>query len=707
MQWSHKPSEKHTVELLSAELRADSRLRNRVDEQATPILAELLVRRGITDSDSAVRFLTPSLAHLHAPEQMLGLTTAVDRISAAIERKESILIYGDYDVDGTMAVIILKTAIELCGGTADFHVPHRIREGYDLRGDVIEAAAAAGIRLIISVDMGIRAFAPAETAQRCGVDLIVTDHHLPGPNGVPKALAVINPNQPGCDYPCKQLCGAGVAFKLAQGLMQRRLDSKDQSRLLLSFMKVVAIATIADAVPLTGENHVFASLGLEALRKAVNPGLKALLEVAQISSKRPPNSTEVAFRIAPRINAAGRMDIARDVIELFSVKEVDRARLLAGKLDRLNAERQEEEQRILKAIDERIAGDPALRQAYCMVVDGEGWHRGVIGISATRIVERYHRPAVVISRDGEEAHGSGRSIRAFHMLEAIEASHRLFTRYGGHSHACGFSLPSANVEQLRAELDAFARARLSEASFEPVLDVEAELELDSVTPALFEALQLLGPYGAGNHEPVFVARAVQLTAPPRIMKDKHIKLKLKAGGGVRSSQRTLQEDDQDPGERLSAAAILATPRCHPDSTTIRRSERAVRVSRDSAAGDADQEPRPPATQDLCHPERREGSWFLPAQANPQIPRAARNDKSAENEELRTGSTTPSWRNAIVFDALGWHLAERLQQSPLLAGDTIDIAFTIGYNDHPDYGGLELSLRDLKPICGKPRIPSDH
>ena len=556
-------------------------------------LARLLIRRGLTDAESAARFLRPSVDHLHSPEQMTGLRCAVDRLDAAIERKDPILIYGDYDVDGTMAVIILKTAIELCGGTADFHVPHRIREGYDMRDDVIERAAAAGIRLIISVDMGIRAFAPAETARRLGVDLIVTDHHLPGPDGVPTACAVVNPNQAGCEYPYKQLCGAGVAFKVAQGLMQRRLPEKDQTRLLLSFMKVVAIATISDAVPLTGENRVFASLGLEALRRAVNPGLKALLEVAQISTKRPPNSTEVAFRIAPRINAAGRMDVARDVIELFSVKDADRARLLAGKLDRLNAERQEEERRILLSIEERIASDPALCEAYCIVVDGEGWHRGVIGIAATRIVERYQRPAIVISSSGEEAFGSGRSIRPFHLLEAVESSHNLFTRYGGHSHACGFAMPSANIAQLRAELDAFARTRLTVADFDPVLDVEAELNLSEVTPALFQMLSLLEPYGTGNHEPAFTARNVQLIAPPKILKDKHIKLKLKANSSVQG---------------------LGT----------------------------------------------------------------------DNRQLRP-----------VFDALGWNMADRLQQSPLLAGDAIDIAFTIDHNDHPDFGGLELTLRDFK------------
>ncbi|MGA9393457.1 MAG: single-stranded-DNA-specific exonuclease RecJ [Candidatus Sulfotelmatobacter sp.] len=595
-------------------------------DAAARTLARLLIHRGLTEPEAAARFLTPSLSHLHSPEKMAGLRCAVDRLDAAIERKDPILIYGDYDVDGTMAIIILKTAIELCGGTADFHVPHRIREGYDMRDDVIERAAAAGIRLIISVDMGIRAFAPAETAHRLGVDLIVTDHHLPGPDGVPKAHAVVNPNQYGCEYPYKQLCGAGVAFKVAQGLMQRHLPDKDQTRMLLSFMKVVAVATIADAVPLTGENRVFASLGLDALRRAVNPGLRALLEVAQISTRRPPNSTEVAFRIAPRINAAGRMDVARDVIELFSVKEPDRARLLAGKLDRLNAERQEEERRILLSIEERIANDPALCEAYCIVVDGEGWHRGVIGIAATRIVERYHRPAIVISSSGEEAFGSGRSIHAFHLLQAVESSHSLFTRYGGHSHACGFAMPSANVAQLRAELDAFARARLTAADFDPILDVEAELDLSEVTPALFQTLALLEPYGTGNHEPAFTARNVQLLAPPKILKDKHIKLKLKEG------------ERESAQQELSATAILTTPHCHPDGTAIRRSEKAE----------------------------------------------ARTQLRTENRQLRP-----------VFDALGWNMAERLQQFPLLAGDAIDIAFTIGHNDHPDFGGLELTLRDFK------------
>ena len=636
MRWTHKTTDQGLVAPLIAALRTDPALRGVAN--AAHILAPLLVRRGIT-AESASAFLLPSLSHLHAPERMTGLCAAVERISAAIERKEPILIYGDYDVDGTMAVIILKTAVELCGGSADFHVPHRIREGYDMRDDVIERAAAAGIRLIISVDMGIRAFAPAETARRLGVDLIVTDHHLPGPDGVPNALAVVNPNQKGCEYPCKQLCGAGVAFKLAQGLMQRRLDASVQNKLLMSFMKIVAIATIADAVPLTGENRVFAALGLDALRKAVNPGLKALLEVAQISAQRPPTSGEVGFRIAPRINAAGRMDVARDVIELFSVKDPIRARELAAKLDHLNSDRQEEERRILRAVEDRFSADPALCDAGCIVVDGEGWHRGVIGITATRVVERYNRPAVVISREGDEAFGSGRSIRAFHLLEAIESCSSLFSRYGGHSHACGFAMPAANVAELRTRLDAFARTRLTPADFDPILDLDGELDLSEVTPDLFHALRLLEPYGMGNPEPVFAARGVQLVAPPRILKDKHVKLKLRTGAESRE---------------LSAAAILAIPRCHPDGTAIRREEKAAAVA-EGYPGDG---------------------------------------LRSENRELRTGLASN-----ITFDALGWHMAERLQQTPLLAGDAIDVAFTIGHNDHPEYGGLELSLRDFKIPVG--------
>jgi single-stranded-DNA-specific exonuclease len=647
MKWLMKSVPQDQVESFATALCSAPTLRLNGDARLASTLARLLLMRGIADLASAHLFLFPSLDHLHSPYLMSGMRAAVDRLDAAIDRKEGILIYGDYDVDGTTAIVILKTAIELCGGTADFHVPHRIREGYGMKDHVIERAAAAGIRLIISVDTGIRAFAAAETAERLGIDLIVTDHHLPGREGVPKALSVLNPNQSGCDYPCKALCGAGVAFKLAQALMEKRLPEKDQSRLLTSFMKMVAIATIADAVPLTGENRVFAKLGLDALRRAVNPGLKALLEVAQVPATRPPTSIEIAFRIAPRLNAAGRMDVARDVIELFSVKDPARAREIAGRLDQLNSERQEEERRILAAIEGRFEQEPTLHDAYCVVVDGHGWHRGVIGITATRVVERYGRPTLVLSHDGGEAHGSGRSIRAFHLLDALESCRDLFTRYGGHSHAVGFSLPSARVPELRAHLDEYARLRLTPADFEPILDLDAELTLDHVTPDLFQALERLEPFGQGNPEPVFAARAVRLMAPPKILKDKHVKLKL-APAIAQASQSS------EAVEELTEAAILATPRCHPDAAEIRRSD--LRVA-------------------TANREQRTENRELPS----------------ENREPRT----ENWKRNITFDALGWHMAERLQDAKLLTGDTLDIAFTIGHNDHPEYGGLELSLRDFK------------
>jgi single-stranded-DNA-specific exonuclease len=630
MRWDLKTADSAAVERLAAELISQPSLCLKNPEIAST-LARLLVMRGISEVEAAEHFLAPALSHLHSPYLMTGMKTAVDRIEGAIENKEAILIYGDYDVDGTTAVVVLKTAIELCGGTAEFHVPHRIRDGYDMRDDVIERAAAAGIKLIISVDMGIRAFAPAETARRLGVDLIVTDHHLPGPQGVPDALAVVNPNQANCEYPCKALCGAGVAFKVAQSLIERRIPESDhRTRLLNSFMKVVAIATIADAVPLTGENRVFAKLGLEGLRAPVNPGLRALLEVAQLGHGRTLTSGEVAFRVAPRINAAGRMDVARDVIELFSVKDPARAREIANKLDQLNGDRQEEERRILQSITAHFEEQPALREAFCIVIDGEGWHRGVIGITATRVVERYGRPVLVISRNGEEAHGSGRSIHPFHLLNALESCADLFTRYGGHAHAVGFSLPVANLPELRSRLDDYARAHLTLADFEPVLNVDAELALDQVTPELFNLLQRLEPFGVGNPQPVFAARAVRLMASPRIMKDKHVKLKLAPAIG------SLLRPSNLDGPNL---AILTTPRCDPDSAALRRSE--VREATDN---------------------RQE--------------------------------TEGKWRKKITFDALGWHMAEHCQQTGLLPGDALDIAFTIGHNDHPEYGGLELSLRDF-------------
>ena len=573
MRWLLKSFDKSSAGRLSAELGVPA------------IVAQLLVQRGISDAQAARVFLNPALDQLHSPYLMLGMQKAVARLAAAIQNKEDMLIYGDYDVDGTVAVVILKTAIELCGGTVDFHVPHRIREGYGMKDDVIEAAANAGVRLIISVDTGIRAFAAAQTAKRLGVELIVTDHHLPeNDSNIPDALAVLNPNQPGCEYPYKFLCGAGVAFKLAQALMAKLRGEAECTRLLPSFIKMVAIATIADAVPLTGENRVFAKLGLDGLRRLVNPGLRALFEVAKVGDKPGGvSATDIGFRVAPRLNAAGRMDVARDVIELFTTKDKARAEELAAKLHKLNAERQAEELRILAAMQMRVDTDAELQNAFCLVVDGDGWHRGVIGICATRLVERYGKPTLVIARDGDEGHGSGRSIPGFHLLDALdhESCKPLFTRYGGHSHAVGFAIPSERIQALRTAMDAYARTKLTEADLEPALEVDGELGLDELMPQLYQSLQRLEPFGQANREPIFIIRGARMVGPARLLKEKHIKLRVAAG-----------------------------------------------------------------------------------------------------------------QNGRVFDVLAWRMAENLQALNLVSGESLDLAFRLDENQHPEFGGLQLILCDL-------------
>lgn len=563
-----------------------------------PLLARLLVLRGITTASAAATYLAPSLEQLHSSYLMRGMKEAVERLSSAIANREQILIYGDYDVDGTTAVVILKTAIELCGGTADFHVPHRIKEGYGIKDDVIERAAAAGVKLVISVDTGIRAFQAAETARRVGLDLIVTDHHLPESNeGVPNALAVLNPNQKGCDYPCKDLCGAGVAFKIAQSLFAKFKDEAEQKRLVPSFLKMAAIATIADAVPLVGENRVIARLGLEGLRRPVNGGLKALMEVSGLAEMgRALTAGDVGFRLGPRINAAGRMDVARDVIELFTCKDLSRCHEIAEKLNLLNTERQNEEARIMTEIETRLSEQPELARKFCVVLDGDGWHRGVVGIVASRVVEKTGRPALVIAREGDEAHGSGRSIAALHLLEALESCHGLFTRFGGHAHAVGFALPSAHLPELKQRLDEFVGSRLTAADLVPQLDIDAEIPLIQVTPELLEILRQLEPFGQGNPQPVFSSREVSLLQPPRILKEKHAKF---------------------------------------------------------------------------HVNQRQSDT----------------------------------KTSYNYEAVGWRMAGRLTDEPLQPGDQLDIAFTVGVNEHPEFGGIELNLEDFRKSGAiRPELP---
>jgi single-stranded-DNA-specific exonuclease len=492
------------------------------------LLARLLVNRRQDDPATAHRFLHPSLDHLHDPFLMLGMERAVARLLEAIARGETILIYGDYDVDGATSVIVLRKAIELLGGHTQFHIPHRITEGYGMREDVLDRAVAEGVGLVVSVDTGIRAGTVVEHANSLGLDCIITDHHLPEAT-LPPAVAVLNPKQPGCPYPDKNLSGAGVAFKLADGLFRRRCDDATRHRYLESFLKIVAIGTIADVVPLIGENRVIAHFGLEGLRRPKHPGLKALIRVAGLDD-RAISSGDVGFRIAPRLNAAGRMDTALEVIRLFE-SDGEEVTQVAERLNSLNEERQRAEEHALVEIEERLKDQPELLEQPAWVLEGEGWHRGVVGIVAGRLLERYHRPVLVLSCEGQEAGGSGRSISAFHLLDALDAIQAetpgFFSHYGGHAVAVGCTLERARVPELRARLLARAQELLHPSDLESELTLDASLRFPDLTPALLDELEQLAPHGMGNPGPLLGARDLELARPPRIFKEKHLGLALR------------------------------------------------------------------------------------------------------------------------------------------------------------------------------------
>jgi single-stranded-DNA-specific exonuclease len=523
------------------------------DARLPQAVAELLLARGITTPAQAFDFLNPEAAHLHDPYSMLGMDRAVDRIERAIAAREPILLYGDYDVDGTVAVVLLKTAIEMLAPAEDlvrFHVPHRLRDGYGMQSSVLEAACAAGVRLVITVDTGMRAFAEAETAQRLGLDLIITDHHLTEAHDkLPAALAILNPNQPGCTYPEKSLCGAAIAFKLAQALLERRDPARFRDKIFPSFLKMAAIATIADAVPLRGENRSIAALGLRELRRPVGAGLRALFAAAALDpAAKELTGYDVAFRLAPRINAAGRMDVASEVVELFTTRDAQRACEIAAKLERLNRERRDVEAAALALIDARLESDPGFIADRLLVIDGDGWHRGIIGILASRVVERTARPAIVVSvedgPDGKIAHGSGRSVDGFALLPAIESCADLFNRFGGHAFAVGFALPASALPELKRRLSLYAEQHLAARRPERLLHIHAELPIDRITPVLAGWLRKLEPLGHGNPEPIFIARRVRLVAAPRTMKERHIRLELAQLG---LAQLDLAQDTAAPG----------------------------------------------------------------------------------------------------------------------------------------------------------------
>jgi single-stranded-DNA-specific exonuclease len=491
----------------------------------SPTLAALLLARGCENEESARKFLKPTPDQLHDPYLMLGMDKAVARLLGAIDRGERILVYGDYDVDGTTGTALLLRALNLLGAQTGYHVPHRFTEGYGIQQAALEKAVAEGYRLAVSVDCGIRAHAPLYWARANGLDVIITDHHLPDDSadgeGVPPAYAVLNPNQSDCSYPDKNLAGVGVAFKLVEALFRERGRESQVS----AFLKLVAIGTVADVAKLTGENRAIVALGLQDLPKATNPGLRALMDVAGCGEGVGLTAYDIGFRIGPRINAAGRMDAARAVVELLGTRSSAEARRLAQHLDSRNQERKQVQQQIVNlAIAELESAETEPVNSYVAVIAGQRWHRGVIGIAASKIAERINRPCVILSIEGEVAHGSARSIEPYHLLNGLTACSDLFEKFGGHSHAAGITIKPERIGELRRRLNEHAAACLTAEDLRPCVYLDAELPTSEITFELIRELQLLEPYGAGNVRPVFLARNLCILSEPRLIGQGHLKM---------------------------------------------------------------------------------------------------------------------------------------------------------------------------------------
>ncbi len=512
----------------------------------SPVAARLLAIRGLDEVDAAARFLKPSLDHLLDPMGLADMGPALERLLRAIAQRERIAVHGDYDVDGITSTVILRRALELLGGDVVHFIPERLRDGYGLQPAAIERLHAEGVHVVVSVDCGIRGAEAARRARELNVDLIITDHHEPD-HALPDAYAVVNPKRHDCSYPDKHLAGVGVALKLVQALCTR----SGKTAWLPAFVKIAAIGTLADVVPLVGENRVIAKLGLQLLSKGPHKvGLRALLDVAGLTGKQI-DSYHIAFMLAPRVNAAGRMstpDIATRLLLAADETMADEARGLAEQLETENTRRRQEEQDIVARARKVIETDPDVGSRTVLVVAGEGWHRGVIGIVASKIVDAFYRPTIVLSIDNGLAHGSCRSIPGFDMLAALESCAPMLLRFGGHKQAAGLQIEAARIKEFRQAINGWGDERLSPDDLRPRLWLDGPLSFAHINSQVSEELGALAPFGPGNPKPVFHTSAVQIVDGPRKLKDRHLKM------AFRQNQRTFRAIAWNAAER---EALLA------------------------------------------------------------------------------------------------------------------------------------------------------
>ncbi|MEO0073821.1 MAG: single-stranded-DNA-specific exonuclease RecJ, partial [candidate division WOR-3 bacterium] len=495
------------------------------------LIATLLQRRGFASAEAVRRFLEPSAASLHRPDTLPDIDRAVERIMQTVSRQQRILVYGDYDVDGITGTAILVSALRMIGADAITYLPQRETEGYGLSLKGLEYAQTQGCTLIVTTDCGITDLESTAAAATAGIEVVVTDHHEPrrnddGSDELPTAVAIVNPKRSDSSYPFRELAGCGVAFKLAWRLLQAAGRTRQD---LAELLDLAALGTIADMVPLLDENRIIARLGLKSLQTGWRPGIRALTEKAGL---RPANlsSRDVSFVLAPRINAAGRVGNADTALRLLLTSDRTEADQLASQLDEMNRSRQLLEESIFEDAAAAVESSRLFEQRV-MVVAGEGWHEGVIGIVASKLVERFYRPCVLVSFKGETGKGSGRSITGFDLYSALKACSDCLLRFGGHRYAAGLQIHRQQVARLAAELNAFA-ARLPETVFEPTLHVEAVARLSELDATLLEALAKLEPFGPDNPEPVFATLGLEVVGCPQAVGRDHLKFRVRDGDTV-------------------------------------------------------------------------------------------------------------------------------------------------------------------------------
>ncbi len=522
------------------------------------VVCSVLVTRGVTAPDQAKDFLRPRLEHLRDAARLADGHAAAERIAAAVRAGDTILVHGDYDVDGICATALLTRWLRTLGGQIVPFVPHRLRDGYDFGSAGLAAARAAGATLIVTADCGTVAHETVSSAGREGIDVVITDHHAV-PGSLPDAVAVVNPQRPDCEYPDKGLCGTGVAYKLCE-LVADGLEADSEA--LVTYLDLVALATVADLVPLIGENRVLVHHGLRRFARTRIRGLAALLKVtgvpvAEVTAER------LGFVVAPRINAAGRIGESADALRLLLTDDEAEARQLAEQLDTTNRDRRDEDRRTLAEALAMLEREYDPGSDFGVVLAGKGWHPGVIGIVASRVVERIHRPVVMIALDGERGRGSARSIPEFHLYEALQACSVHMLRFGGHKQAAGMDVTRDSVAALREAFNAEAGSRLNPADLRPRLRTDVVLELEDVDLQLVHWMSYLGPHGIGNPGPIFVVSAAALQRA-KVVGENHLKATLRQGAG------RIDAIGFGLAERHPPAAVMAVP--HDVVCRIERNE---------------------------------------------------------------------------------------------------------------------------------------